>query len=41
MFRIIDNRFLLTPFAITIFTVKNVERKMFYIFGFKIADIAI
>lgn len=41
MGRIIDFRFLLTPFATTQWTVKGIERKRYYIFGFKIADIVI
>lgn len=38
--KIIDTRFLLTPFAKTIWTVKGVTRHRFYLFGFKIIDIA-
>lgn len=40
MDKVIDKRFLLTPFATTKWTVRNVDRKYFYIFGFKIIDIA-
>jgi hypothetical protein len=39
--RIIEFRFLLTPFATTTFTVNGIYRKRFYIFGIKIADLAI
>lgn len=35
----IEFRFLLTPIATTIFTVKGVKRKRYYIFGFKIIDL--
>ena len=38
---IIDLRFILTPFAITKWIVNNTNRKRYYIFGFKIADIAL
>tara|TARA_R110000796_G_scaffold11380_2_gene37855 strand:+ start:610 stop:735 length:126 start_codon:yes stop_codon:yes gene_type:complete len=41
MEKLIDWRFLLTPYATTIWRVKNVDRKRYYIFGFKIMDIAI
>jgi hypothetical protein len=41
MGKLIDWRFILTPFATTQWTVKGIERKRYYIFGFKIADIAI
>jgi len=41
MKRIIDYRFLLTPFAIVYFTVKGIKRKYYYVFGFKIIDIAL
>ena len=37
--RIIEFRFLLTPFATTKFTVKGIARKRFYVFGFKIIDL--
>jgi hypothetical protein len=37
--RIIEFRFLLTPFATTAFTVKDIPRKRVYIFGFKIIDL--
>lgn len=37
--RIIEFRFLLTPFASTLFIVKGVYRKRYYIFGFKIIDL--
>ena len=40
MRRIIDFRFLLTPIAKTVFIVNGVKRKMYYIFGFKVADLA-
>lgn len=39
MKKVIDHRFLLTPFATTKWCVNNVDRKYYYIFGFKIADI--
>lgn len=39
--RIIEFRFLLTPFASTMFTVKGIERKRYYIFGIKIVDLAV
>lgn len=40
--KIIDTRFLLTPFATTMWIVEGgVERKRYYIFGFKVADIVI
>jgi hypothetical protein len=39
--KIIDFRFLLTPFASTEWTVKGVQRKRYYIFGFKIMDLAV
>lgn len=41
MGKIIDWRFLLTPFATTKWVVKGIDRKRYYIFGFKIADIVI
>lgn len=34
-----DVRFLLTPFAIALWTIKNREIKMFYIFGVRIARV--
>ena len=37
--RIIEFRFLLTPFASTLFIIKDVYRKRYYIFGFKIIDL--
>lgn len=39
MKKIIDWRFLLTPFATTQWIVNTVDRKRYYIFGFKVADI--
>ena len=43
MKRIIDYRFLLTPFATAIWNLEygKVKRKYFYIFGFKIIDIVL
>lgn len=41
MHKIIDKRFLLTPFAVTQWKISNVDRKYYYIFGFKIIDIVI
>lgn len=41
MRKIIDFRFILTPFATTIWVINNVARKYYYIFGFKIADIVV
>ena len=41
MGKLIDWRFILTPFATTKWIVGSVDRKRYYIFGFKIADIAI
>lgn len=40
MRKIIDFRFILTPFATTTWTVKGIDRKYYYIFGFKIIDVA-
>ena len=41
MDKLIDWRFILTPFATTTWNVKNnIRRKRYYIFGFKVADIA-
>lgn len=37
--KIIDFRFILTPFATTLFTVKGIDRKRYYVFGFKIIDL--
>ena len=37
--RIIEFRFLLTPFATTKFIVNGIGRKRVYIFGFKIIDL--
>ena len=39
MEKVIDWRFLLTPYATTRWTVKNIVRKRCYIFGFKIMDL--
>jgi len=39
MGKIIDIRFILTPFATTVWAVKGIDRKRYYIFGFKIADV--
>lgn len=41
MKKVIDWRFLLTPFATTTWIIKGVNRKRYYVFGFKIADIAV
>lgn len=43
MKKLIDYRFLLTPFATTIWEIngKGIKRQYYYIFGFKIADIAL
>ena len=41
MAKIIDWRFILTPFATTKWIVKDIERKRYYIFGFKIVDIVL
>lgn len=43
MKKIIDKRFLLTPFATTIWNLQGglIKRKYIYIFGFKVADIVI
>lgn len=37
--KIIDWRFIFTPFATTSFLVKGVDRKRYYVFGFKIIDL--
>ena len=37
--RIIEFRYLLTPFATTVFILHGIPRKRFYIFGFKIIDL--
>ena len=39
MEKLIDWRFVLTPYATTVWTVKNIVRKRYYIFGFKIMDL--
>ena len=41
MRKVIDWRFLLTPFASTQWIVNGVDRRRYYIFGFKIADIVL
>ena len=41
MEKVIDIRFILTPFATTTWVVKGIDRKRYYIFGFKIADVAV
>lgn len=41
MRKIIDLRFLFTPFATTKWVIQGVERKYYYVFGFKVMDIAL
>jgi len=41
MHKIIDWRFILTPFTITYWDLKSVRRKYYYIFGLKVADVAL
>ncbi len=39
MKRLIDPRFLFTPYATTLFRYGDITRKYYYIFGFKIMDL--
>jgi hypothetical protein len=39
MEELLDWRFVLTPYATTQWTIKNIVRKRYYIFGFKIMDL--
>lgn len=41
MNRVIDWRFLLTPYATSYWWVGGVKRKYYFVFGFKIIDVAL
>lgn len=39
--KIIDLRFILTPLATVYFKVQGIQRKRYYVFGFKIVDLSV
>lgn len=41
LFYHIDLRYLLTPFAMTVWETKGIKRKMYYVFGIRIASITL